>query len=405
MIIYNMSVLMGENNSGSSPKIKCNDTGVCLRIFPVIRTPLSKYRDKLEEYRIPSHCTAVLKVAKTDKTYALTDGQIEGNSMLFKLPAQACTKLGKALAEVNIFGEDGRRVTTGTFVLEVVDEAVSDHSPDSQVYVDILAEYIKGVTEAKNAAEAAAERAEKAAEAAEGSGGTGGGQVHGPIIGEDGSWWLWDSDLDQYVNSGVNAYGEDGHTPQKGVDYFTPEDIEDLNIPVVDDFFSETSENAIQNKVVTGRLKILSEDLQSNAERAGALGVEVAGIQQQINQHAHFKGYFPTNAKIKATEATPNDFAYSAESGTKWVYDEAEGWQDTGTPVPDQLTPASDKIPLMNGEAAVGEEQAYARGDHRHPVDTSRASAAELNALKSEISSALAEIISLQNSLIGGGAE
>lgn len=392
MIIYNMSVLMGENNSGSSPKIKCNDTGVCLRIFPVIRTALSKFRDKLEPYTIPANCTAVLKVAKTDKTYALTDGKIEGSSMLFELPAQACTALGNALAEVNIFGEDGRRVTTGTFVLEVVKEAVSDHSPDSKVYVDILSNYIKDVNTAKEEAEAAAERAEDV-------------QTHGPIIGENGKWWLWNSDLGQYVDSGVSAYGEDGHTPQKGVDYFTPKDIEGLNIPVVDDFFSETSKNAIQNKVVTGRLKILNEDLQRNASYTNTLGVEVAGIQQQITQHAHFKGYFSTNAKIKATEATPNDFAYSAESGTKWVYDEAEGWQDTGTPVPDQLTLASDKTPLMNGEAAVGEENAYARGDHRHPIDTSRASAAELNALKTEISSALAAIISLQNSLIGGGAE
>lgn len=201
MITYSMSVLMGENNSGSSPKIKCNDTGVCLRIFPVIRTQLSKFRDKLEAYTIPANCTAVLKVAKTDKTYALTDGQIEGSSVLFKLPPQACTKLGNALAEVNIFGADGRRVTTGTFVLEVVEEAVSEHSPDSKTYVDILANYIKDVNTAKDAAEEAAERAEDA-------------QSHGPIIGEDGNWWLWASDLGQYVDSGVNAYGPAG--PQGG---------------------------------------------------------------------------------------------------------------------------------------------------------------------------------------------
>lgn len=213
MITYNMSVLMGENNSGSSPKIKCNDTGVCLRIFPVIRTPLSKYRDKLEPYTIPAGCTAVLKVAKTDKTYALTDGQIEGNSVLFALPAQACTALGNALAEVNIFGEDGRRVTTGTFVLEVVKEAVSDHAPDSKVYVDILSNYIKDVNTAKEAAEASAKRAEAAAEKAEGAEAV---QVQAPIIGEDGHWWLWASDLGQYVDSGVSAYGVPGPQGEPG---------------------------------------------------------------------------------------------------------------------------------------------------------------------------------------------
>ncbi len=199
--------------------------------------------------------------------------------------------------------------------------------------------------------------------------------------------------------------GQDGHTPIKGVDYFTEEDIADLNIPVVDGFMSETSENAVANKVVTSGIESLWNAQGYVQGEVGRLDRDVAGIQQQINEHAHFKGYFSTNAKIQATEATPNDFAYSAESGTKWVYDEVEGWQDTGTPVPDQLTPASDLTPLMNGEASVGQESAYARGDHRHPTDTSRASAVELNTLKSDISNALEAIIAIQNSLIGGDAE
>lgn len=38
--------------------------------------------------------------------------------------------------------------------------------------------------------------------------------------------------------------GQDGYTPQKGVDYFTEEDIADLNIPSVDQSYSSTSENA-----------------------------------------------------------------------------------------------------------------------------------------------------------------
>lgn len=41
---------------------------------------------------------------------------------------------------------------------------------------------------------------------------------------------------------------------------------------------------------------------------------------------------------------------------------------------------ASTTVPLMDGEAAVGTEMAFARGDHRHPTDTSRAAAADLNA-------------------------
>ncbi|KAA6356319.1 MAG: hypothetical protein EZS28_048154, partial [Streblomastix strix] len=40
------------------------------------------------------------------------------------------------------------------------------------------------------------------------------------------------------------------------------------------------------------------------------------------------------------------DFAFSAESGTVWMY-ESE-WYDSGQLVPDQVTPASDELPIIN---------------------------------------------------------
>ena len=107
-------------------------------------------------------------------------------------------------------------------------------------------------------------------------------------------------------------------------------------------------------------------------EQTEIIKSDIEGLQKQINEEAHFRGYVSTNAKIQSMEATPNDFAYSAESGTKWIYDEQNGWQDSGTPVPDQLTPASETTPLINGVASVGSESSYARGDHRHPTDVTR---------------------------------
>ena len=145
--------------------------------------------------------------------------------------------------------------------------------------------------------------------------------------------------------------------------------------------------------------------ISENLPRVDALEADVEGLQLQIYYAAHFKGYLSTNAKIQELEATPNDFAYSAESGTVWVYAEPFGWEETSVPVPDQLTPASDASPLMNGEATAGILNEYARSDHRHPTDTTRASVEELNSLKSDIEAALDNIIAIQNSLIGGGAE
>lgn len=44
--------------------------------------------------------------------------------------------------------------------------------------------------------------------------------------------------------------GEDGYTPQKGVDYFTADDIASLNIPSVDQTYTPESENAQSGKAV-----------------------------------------------------------------------------------------------------------------------------------------------------------
>ena len=159
-----------------------------------------------------------------------------------------------------------------------------------------------------------------------------------PIIGENGNWYIFSMNDGKYIDSGVRAYG------------YSLEDKAELT-----EYIDEQTE-------------IIKSDVE--------------GIQKQINEHAHFKGYKATNAEILEIEATPNDFAYSAESGTKWIYSEEDGWQDSGATVPDQLTPASNTTPLINGEASAGKETSYARGDHRHPTDTTRASAEELNDLK-----------------------
>ena len=190
-----------------------------------------------------------------------------------------------------------------------------------------------------------------------------------PYIGENGNWYVWDMNSNDYVDSGYKAQGD---TPKKGVDYWTPDDKAEIT-----EYIDEQTE-------------IIKSDVE--------------GIQEAIQNEAHFRGYLSTNAKIQAMEATPNDFAYSAESGTKWVYDAEDGWKDTGSPVPDQLTPASNTTPLINGVASVGSENAYARGDHRHPTDTTRASVEDVNDLKRSIETALDNIIAIQNRLIGGDA-
>ncbi|KAA6365900.1 MAG: hypothetical protein EZS28_038573 [Streblomastix strix] len=44
-------------------------------------------------------------------------------------------------------------------------------------------------------------------------------------------------------------------------------------------------------------------------------------------------------------------------------------WYDSGQLVPDQVTPASDELPLVDGTASAGISTSYSRGDHIHPLN------------------------------------
>ncbi|KAA6369514.1 MAG: hypothetical protein EZS28_034959 [Streblomastix strix] len=93
---------------------------------------------------------------------------------------------------------------------------------------------------------------------------------------------------------------------------------------------------------------------------------ELNQLPQQLARQTHFRGYFLLNADIVNLPASSTgDFAFSAESGTVWMY-ESE-WYDSGQLVPDQVTPASDELPIINGTAAAGNSTSYSRGDHVHP--------------------------------------
>ena len=52
--------------------------------------------------------------------------------------------------------------------------------------------------------------------------------VHPPVIGENGNWWTWNGEI--YEDTGKPSRGEKGlgYTPQKGVDYWTDGDKEEI---------------------------------------------------------------------------------------------------------------------------------------------------------------------------------
>ena len=85
MLTYDVHVAMGAHSDDHTPHIKCNDTGVNLCVFPELVTKLSKFREKREAYKIPEGSTAVIRIAKPDKTFVVQDGEISGNHIHFGL--------------------------------------------------------------------------------------------------------------------------------------------------------------------------------------------------------------------------------------------------------------------------------------------------------------------------------
>ena len=126
------------------------------------------------------------------------------------------------------------------------------------------------------------------------------------------------------------------------------------------------------------------EGLTELEEQVSANTTAIEGIQQEITGKEHFRGYFATNAEIQELTATNGDFAFSAESGTKWAYNN-NVWTDTEKAVPDKTVEKSTTVPLMDGTATIGSSNKYAAADHIHPTDTTRASQSDLTALETQV--------------------
>ena len=109
---------------------------------------------------------------------------------------------------------------------------------------------------------------------------------------------------------GINGTdGTDGYTPQKGVDYFTEEDIAELNIPSVDQTYNPNSDNAQSGKGVAEAVapkanKTYVDDIVNELNnRFPAIKtvmdeVTVAGTQYYLGEVTELNITLPEDAEI-----------------------------------------------------------------------------------------------------------
>ena len=163
MVTYDINLLIGKDNPDKGLAVKCNDTGVNFRVHLNTATLLSKWRSEEKKYIIPERSTCVLKIEKPSKKFVIIDGEASASSILFKIPedSTAFAEVGVSSAEVSVYNERGRRITSATFNIEVLKECGSDGGQDSGNYVSLLANLIKEIKDAKISAEEAAKKAKE----------------------------------------------------------------------------------------------------------------------------------------------------------------------------------------------------------------------------------------------------
>lgn len=99
-------------------------------------------------------------------------------------------------------------------------QSASDAAASARNAADSAAASASGA----ESAEASAQRAEAAA-------------VKTPQVSEDGTWAVWDESKGEYTDTKVPAtgpQGDPGHTPEKGVDYWTDEDKAEITQDVLE---------------------------------------------------------------------------------------------------------------------------------------------------------------------------
>lgn len=224
MITYDVNLCIGTDDPNKQLAVKCHDSGVNLRVHLQV-CHHGKWKDTTTPYTIPAGAVPVLRITKPDKKYCITDGIIDSNSALFEMKPQAFTVVGTCQAEVSLFDPDGKRITSGTFHMDVPAECICDCDLDSENYIDVMSNQILAAIDAAGRAESAASNAGNSANEAAGSAKR---AEDAAAKAADASLKAVEKGLTEAKASGIfdgedgkdGVDGKDGYTPIKGVDYF-----------------------------------------------------------------------------------------------------------------------------------------------------------------------------------------
>lgn len=190
--------------------------------------------EKGKVYQIADRCTAVFKGKKPDGKSLLNDCTIEENTIYYVMGNNTTNAVGIVESEVSLIGGDGNTITSPTFSIQVEDTPV--HDDDVIDSTDEAGAFVSLVGRVTNVEERVSDLSN---------------------MGEDiNSLMQYEQDIENIRNIDTRV----GIIENEVVPDFEKRitHIEDT-APIVDDVLSTESENTVQNKVVTEKFNEMTE--------------------------------------------------------------------------------------------------------------------------------------------------
>lgn len=166
-------------------------------------------------FDIPTGSTITIQGTKPDHTGFQYSCEYEGSVVTANLEQQMSIISGEVTCEITI-NKDLQLIGTGNFILNVEPAAVKDDTVISETELPLIEQAIEAAAEAEASAISAAESAEEAAS----------WSAHPPYIGENGNWYVYDSETEEFVDTGDPSRGPQGiqgETGPKGDTGVTPD--------------------------------------------------------------------------------------------------------------------------------------------------------------------------------------
>ena len=228
-------------------------------------------------------------------------------------------------------------------------------------------------------------------------------QAHGPKIGENGNWLLWDVATSTYKDTGINASGGGGSNGTSDFIITANLAYNDADIDA-DPIIENVSANFVEIKEAydAGKNVVLKVTYLGHAEvTAPMMSISEAEAYFVLAQSVlpHLAEVVIRDGEEATLFVTRFVRAEEAEQALNELWEQMRALP-TKPYVEEQITEAlkgisstsaSDTTPLMDGTASAGQDTAYARGDHRHPTDTTRVSVSTFNQYKNDLASYLSD--------------